>query len=198
MLCFLGYYHFSPIFTASSVIISYGVHPFDICLRNPDLWYMIKIVFMVTYVFSSMIISNIFYQCFLYPIFSYFSHFLKRHSLFCFIKKFFHHNSILDVSPNVTYEKPLQLYVGESVRESKSIYLPEKSLYQNILITGTIGTGKTSSAMYPFTEQFIAYQTKIPMLILDVKGNYYLKVKELCEKYHRTEDLIVLELDRKV
>ena len=72
---------------------------------------------------------------------------------------------------------------------------PEKSLYQNFLITGTIGTGKTSSAMYPFTEQLIANDNQLPMLILDVKGNYYLKVTELCEKYKRSDDLIVIELD---
>jgi len=51
--------------------------------------------------------------------------------------------------------------------------------------------------MYPFTEQFISNPNRLPMLILDVKGNYYLKVKELCEKYHRLDDLIVLELDGK-
>ena len=73
--------------------------------------------------------------------------------------------------------------------------MPEKSLYQNILITGTIGTGKTSSAMYPFTEQFIANRIQLPMLILDVKGNYYLKVQELCKKYDRLDDLIVIELN---
>ena len=51
--------------------------------------------------------------------------------------------------------------------------------------------------MYPFTEQFISNKNKLPMLILDVKGNYYLKVKELCEKYNRLDDLIILELDGK-
>lgn len=86
------------------------------------------------------------------------------------------------------------MYIGNSLL-SEPIYLSEKSLFQNILITGTIGTGKTSSAMYPFTEQFIANLQKLPMLILDVKGNYYLKVRELCEKYHRLDDLIIIELD---
>ncbi len=28
------------------------------------------------------------------------------------------------------------------------------------LITGTIGTGKTSSAIYPFVKQFIEYNSK--------------------------------------
>ena len=72
-------------------------------------------------------------------------------------------------------------------------------MYQNILITGTIGTGKTSSAMYPFTKQLISYnskdsETKMGMLILDVKGNYYKKVKEFVENENREQDLIVLEL----
>ena len=45
----------------------------------------------------------------------------------------------------------INLLIGKN-EENNSIYLSEKSLYQNILITGTIGTGKTSSAMYPFTR----------------------------------------------
>ena len=52
-----------------------------------------------------------------------------------------------------------------------------------MLITGTIGSGKTSSAMYPFTEQLIKYNflnpdKKMGMLILDVKGNYFEQVKK--------------------
>ena len=36
------------------------------------------------------------------------------------------------------------------------------------------------------------------MLILDVKGNYYNKVKEYCERYNRKDDLIVIELGGKI
>ena len=83
------------------------------------------------------------------------------------------------------------------------IYIPEKSLYQNILITGTIGTGKTSSAMYPFTKQLMEYKSyntkeKLGMLILDVKGNYYLQVKKFAQSCERENDLIVLDLSGKV
>ena len=78
--------------------------------------------------------------------------------------------------------------------------MPEKSLYQNILITGTIGTGKTSSAMYPFTKQLIEYENysddkKLGMLILDVKGNYYQKVLEFANAFNREKDIIVIELN---
>ena len=82
------------------------------------------------------------------------------------------------------------------------LILPEASLYQNILITGTIGSGKTSSAMYPFSRQLIKYKyndtsQKLGMLILDVKGNYYKQVQKYAAHYKRKEDLIVIELRRK-
>lgn len=77
------------------------------------------------------------------------------------------------------------------------IFLEETALYQNLLITGTIGTGKTSSAMYPFTEQLISYKNKDPsqklgMLILDVKGNYCHQVIQYCQKYQRQQDLVII------
>lgn len=76
-------------------------------------------------------------------------------------------------------------------------------MYQNFLITGTIGSGKTSSAMYPFTEQLIKYNSahpndKIGMLILDVKGNYYLQTKKYAEKYNLLNDLIIIELNSNI
>ena len=61
MYCSIGYKFFSNIIYANSVIIPYGIHPFDICIKNPDLWKYIKFTFVFTYVFSSFIISNSFY-----------------------------------------------------------------------------------------------------------------------------------------
>ena len=148
-----------------------------------------------------MILSNLFYQNLFHPLISQFQEWGVKIPCSYFIHWFKnkkYENSILSTSttcPISSQSNSLQLYVGESVDFGKPIYLSEKSLFQNILITGTIGTGKTSSAMYPFTEQFIANHQKIPMLILDVKGNYYLKVKELTQKYYRMDDLIILELN---
>ena len=103
---------------------------------------------------------------------------------------------------NLTLENDtnsINLLIGLDNITKKKIYIPEKGLYQNFLITGTIGTGKTSSAMYPFTRQLMEYNyrnkdNKIGMLILDVKGNYYKQVKEYAKKYELENDLIVLEL----
>lgn len=84
----------------------------------------------------------------------------------------------------------ISLFIGNSESENSPIIINEKGLYQNILVTGTIGTGKTSSAMYPFVEQLISQN--IGMLILDVKGNFHLKVKEIAKKYNRKVTVIEL------
>lgn len=56
--------------------------------------------------------------------------------------------------------------------------------------------------MYPFTKQLIGFSCenatkKLAMLILDVKGNYYQKVLEFAQEFHRTQDVIVIELSGK-
>ena len=105
----------------------------------------------------------------------------------------------------MNFSKPassdLTLLIGKNPKNIP-IYITEKSLYQNILITGGIGTGKTASAMYPFTKQLIHYmsddsQKKLGFLILDVKGNYYSKVLEFARNSNRLDDVIVIELNGK-
>lgn len=236
--CMIGYNLFSNILNAHSVIINYGITPFDICVKNPDLWKYIKIAFCITYFFSSFIISNFIYNI-LTIIFLKLSNCFKY--IFNKIKSFFsklaHKNSNYNSNPKINFNNKLKykiknnytffsntnsenfpnnsnklissktsskppnlyLFVGNLFNSKKPIYLSEKSLYQNILITGTIGTGKTSSAMYPFTKQLIEYScldnlNKIGMLILDVKGNYYKKVSEFAKNCGRENDLIVIRL----
>lgn len=57
--------------------------------------------------------------------------------------------------------------------------------------------------MYPFTHQLLAYNyyhpnSKIGMLILDVKGNYCEQVKKYAEKYNLQKDLIILKLNSNI
>ena len=92
------------------------------------------------------------------------------------------------------------LLVGKDFNTGENIYIPENGLYQNFLITGTIGSGKTSSAMYPFTKQLLKYNSeniddKIGMLILDVKGNYYNQVLNFSKLYNLENDLIIIGLN---
>lgn len=96
----------------------------------------------------------------------------------------------------------LSLLVGKNESENL-VFIPEKSLYQNILVTGTIGSGKTSSCMYPFTKQLISCNkndpsSKIGMLILDVKGNFYKEVVNFASFSNRLDDLYVIELGKDV
>ena len=96
----------------------------------------------------------------------------------------------------------LHLEIGYDPSSKMIVSIPESGLYQNFLITGTIGSGKTSSAMYPFTEQFIKFGSnphqKMAMLILDVKGNYYKQIKEFCKTFNRLSDLIIIELHSRI
>ena len=167
---------------------------FDICIEQPVLWHYIKIAFIISYVGSSIFIFNSIYSI----LFSIYNKIAPKKDKFKINKhKTTHRHSFL---PSLIEKKSFNLNLLIGLDENgQKITLNEKSLYQNILITGTIGTGKTSSAMYPFTKQLISYNSdditsKIGMLILDVKGNYYKKVKEFAERENRSSDLIVLEL----
>ena len=86
----------------------------------------------------------------------------------------------------------LHLKIGENI-------VLENGLFQNFLITGSIGSGKTTSAMYPFCKQLISYKSdiekeKIAILILDVKGNFHNQVKIFANNFNRKDDLIIIEL----
>ena len=92
------------------------------------------------------------------------------------------------------------MLVGKDINTNHNVYIPESGLYQNFLITGTIGSGKTSSAMYPFTKQLLKYNSenvddKIGMLILDVKGNYYSQILEYAKLYNLEKDVIIIGLN---
>ena len=213
---------FSDIFYSNSIIITYGLHPFDICIKNPELWGYIKISFFITYVFSSFIISNFIYIIFslffkkLFNLIELLKNKIKKIFIFKKLTKFIssifffklNKNKSTFFSENNNLEKinskknNLNFFVGNNYNSKEPIYLSEKSLFQNILITGTIGTGKTSSAMYPFTKQLIEFsaldaENKIGMLILDVKGNYYLKVSEFVKNAKRENDLIIISVGGK-
>lgn len=172
-------YFFKPIYISNNIIIYFSVHPFNICTEQPLIWNIIK----YTTFFSYLININIF--------------------LIFLSKKF---NYTKNINKNIIYStsknSSLFLNIGFN-KNNELISIPEKSLYQNILITGTIGTGKTSSAMYPFTEQLISYNNtnknkKLAMLILDVKGNFFLQVELYAKKYNRLHDLIILDLSGKI
>lgn len=169
---FLYFKLFYDIYVSDTIIFSLAVHPFNICEKFPDIWFNIKLVYVPIAVISSLICINILYS-----------------SIFKTKK--------VHKQKNISSD----LYIKIFNEENNPIIIPESGLYQNFLITGTIGSGKTSSIMYPFSKQLIgyrceSYENKLGMLILDVKGNYYSQVKKYVKLYNRENDLIVIEIGR--
>ena len=157
---------------------------FEVFFIEGLLWQNIKILFVLFAFLSILIISmNISFSI----------------SNSRFIQSIFnkHKNNNLERDSN-----SLQLVVGLNNESGKTLAIPEYGLFQNILITGTIGSGKTSSAMYPFTRQLLEYKyndanSKIGMLILDVKGNYFSQVYNYAQNIGRLNDLMEIKIKGK-
>lgn len=78
--------------------------------------------------------------------------------------------------------------------------IPERGLFTGIAVFGAIGSGKTSCCMYPFAEQILSYRATDPErrpsgLVLEVKGDFCLKVRELLKKHRREGDYLEISLD---
>lgn len=190
-LSFISLFSFSlffPLYQSHEIIIPYGLHPFNICVDNPHLWNFIKYSYPFLFLFSYTMLFHFLYHHF----------FIKSQKFFTHFKNLFFPS--FQKSSSSTDAFSLSLFLEDSENFSKSIFLPENGLYQNFLITGTIGSGKTSAAMYPFTKQLLSYNAKYPshkigMLILDAKGNYFSQVKKFCQEYNLNKDLIILSFD---
>ena len=168
---------FKPILFASNNLCISNLKILDFIIKDSSLFYIYKISYIISLLFNSLVLSNIIYS-------KYFS-------------KIFLLNNPKKI--NNINSNDINLIVGKDL-SGNLIYLPEKSLYQNMLITGGIGSGKTSSAMYPFTRQLINYESnnylkKLGFLILDVKGNFYLKVEDFAKNANRQNDVVIIELN---
>ena len=118
---FLILIFFLPILTAKNLIFPYSIHPFDIATDYPKAWFYIKIF----YCFS------LFVTVFLT---------LNSLSIFFNFKKKSKKKEILD--EDLINKNNLNLLVGINPENHKQVFIPEKGLYQNILVTGTIGSRK--------------------------------------------------------
>lgn len=116
----------------------------------------------------------------------------------------------IKIPPYPFDEEKLQLIVGlrhnklnlKKVKRPTWVSVSEVGMYQNFLVTGTIGTGKTAAVMYPFAKQAMFHKNYDPdlrpgMLILDVKGNFYKQVLEYAEEAGRLDDIVIIELGGK-
>lgn len=176
-IVFLALFNFfKPILETNSLIFPFAVHPFDIAKVYPETWNLLKTLYFIS---------------------SFFSFFILFNKLFNIV-----YSMIPEIKPpfkvkELKTAEELSLFLG--TESNSPVFISEKGLYQNILITGTIGTGKTSSAMYPFTKQLIEYKSfnsseKLGVLILDVKGNYFNQVVKFAATCNRLKDIICIDL----
>jgi hypothetical protein len=100
--------------------------------------------------------------------------------------------------PDPSKRDDLFLVVGEVHNPRKPVpakapswlTIPERGFFTGIAILGAIGSGKTSCCMLPFAEQILAYKAadkekRIGGLILEVKGDFCRKVKDILERHQR-------------
>lgn len=167
---FFNFILFTPIYETKSYTYTLFSSEYTI---DPWLWDNIKLYYSITIFVTWILISNNIFGKLILP-------------------------ELLSFNKNVANcqlenKNEISLYIGTNKFMNSPVIIPENGLYQNILITGTIGTGKTSSAMYPFVKQLLS--KNIGMLILDVKGNFHFKVKEMIQGSDKK--LRIIELNGK-
>lgn len=77
-----------------------------------------------------------------------------------------------------------------SIIMDENVTLPLTSLYENLLITGSIGSGKTTGIVAPLCEQLVSLG--INGLILDAKGNFVHILNNICNKVGKPESVQVI------
>ena len=118
---FLILIFFKPILTATNLIFPYSLHPFDIAYEYPKTWIYIKTVYCFSLFVTVLLTLN------------------SLIIFFNFRKKPKKKNNL---DEDIINKSNLNLLVGINPDNQKQIFIPEKGLYQNILVTGTIGSRK--------------------------------------------------------
>lgn len=119
LLFIFNVYIFYPVLTATNLIFPYSVHQFDIIVQYPELWHGIKLIYYIN---------------------SFISIFLIVNSLIVFKKRNRKKKIHFKQSYPEPYENELNLFIGYNSLDQKKVYISGKSLFQNVLITGTIGS----------------------------------------------------------
>ncbi|MCU1242569.1 MAG: hypothetical protein JWO71_3295 [Candidatus Acidoferrum typicum] len=114
----------------------------------------------------------------------------------------------LPLYPDPRTRTELSLVLGEVHDPRKQVpsetprwlVLPERGLFTGVAIVGAVGSGKTASCMYPFAEQILAYRAadpdrRIGGLILEVKGDFCARVREILACHGRADDYVEISLE---
>lgn len=140
------------------------------------------------------VFRNIYFIVYIICIFDIIYNLLSSNKLYKVYLFFYKSKSI---SKNTENEKEIlknEIILGK--KNNKIVYINKSGIYQNVLITGSIGSGKTSAAITNILDGLL--KNKMSGLIIDVKGNYISIVKKVAKKYNRVDDVIPITLDNEI
>jgi hypothetical protein len=114
----------------------------------------------------------------------------------------------LPLYPAVETRTSLSLVIGEihhprlpiAAEQPRWLIVPERGLFTGTMIVGAIGSGKTAGAMYPFADQLLGFSAADPAtrasgLVLEVKGDFCVNVREILNKRGRENDYVEISLE---
>ena len=161
---------------------------------------ILKIAISYDFLVSNVLFINIFNKnfdiasllCNNYIIFKIFYYLLFYFFIFCIVYKFYSKFYLKRKSNKVVKEDKDGIYINLGKYEDEDVFIKEKGLYQNILITGSIGSGKTSCAISNILDGF--FKNNFGGLVIDIKGNYISQVKKIARKYNREKDVTCISL----
>lgn len=124
---------FYPLYTSSNITINLPSGPFNICPKHSDLWEKLKILYLIFFVVSNFIYSNL-----IYPL-------------------LFNKNNTKIPKSQKTQMQDLHLNIMNN-STSTPLIIPKEGLYQNILITGTIRYRKNKFCYVPIYKAINRFQ----------------------------------------
>ncbi len=81
----------------------------------------------------------------------------------------------------------------DKTERPKWLTIPQKALNGNILVTGSIGTGKTQGTILNYVDQlFTQFSRKPAALILDPKGSFIEKASKILQKHDLVDQCVYL------
>jgi len=114
----------------------------------------------------------------------------------------------LPLYPVVESRNQLSVVIGEihnprlpvPAENPRWLIIPERGLFTGTIMIGATGSGKTAGGMYPFTDQLLGYRAaaadaKASALVLEIKGDFCGRVKEILLKRGRADDYIEIGMD---
>ena len=111
-------------FISESVIFPYSINKFDIAKNYSNLWFNLKLIYIIIFIISSFFIYNFIFNKFIN----------EKINRFLKLKK--------PNIPSSNKKNNFELFLGNSDNTNLPVSIPLKGLYQNILVTGTIGSRK--------------------------------------------------------